>query len=322
MTFPISICVPTYNRCTYLNELIESIVCDPNYSQIELCISDNASADGTAEMVAGWADQLTVRYHRFDENQGADANYLNVVSMATGDYVWIIGSDDQVVDGGISTVLAHLTAHPNTGVVLFGRDEYDHSMTQFLNRTHWVGQPRYHLDIFDFRLPESRTAYFRQVSELGGLFSYISSIVIKRELWQTQVIDPQFMGTAYSHVYMILKGLLCSSHSLLFLSPEVPIKARLGNDSFFQTNCQRLMLDIDGYLLLATALIPAEERSAFYSPLRSEGYLDYLNNTLRAYYPTFSGEDLRKIITVCGWAAVRKCTGPALKIGLRSLLTR
>ncbi|EBH2219729.1 glycosyltransferase, partial [Salmonella enterica] len=47
----ISFCIPTYNRKEYLEELLNSINNQEKFNlDIEICISDNASTDGTEEM--------------------------------------------------------------------------------------------------------------------------------------------------------------------------------------------------------------------------------------------------------------------------------
>jgi len=59
---------------------------------VEVCISDNASQDGTEDMLmqlqAGFP--LSLRYYRFDNDCGVH-NFFNVVEMARAEYCWIIG---------------------------------------------------------------------------------------------------------------------------------------------------------------------------------------------------------------------------------------
>ncbi|HHC1975330.1 TPA: glycosyltransferase family 2 protein, partial [Salmonella enterica] len=51
----ISFCIPTYNRKEYLEELLNSINNQEKFNlDIEICISDNASNDGTEEMIDVW----------------------------------------------------------------------------------------------------------------------------------------------------------------------------------------------------------------------------------------------------------------------------
>ena len=54
----LSICIPTYNRKVFLKENIDAILSQvtPGFEDlIELCISDNASDDGTLELLKEYA---------------------------------------------------------------------------------------------------------------------------------------------------------------------------------------------------------------------------------------------------------------------------
>ena len=107
----LSICIPTYNRADYLNDCLESIaaqVCEDDLlnSQIEVVVSDNASADETKNVVAEYKNKFTnFTYKRNEENLGFDLNVLNVVRSASGEYVWYLGDDDLIINGSLKFVL-------------------------------------------------------------------------------------------------------------------------------------------------------------------------------------------------------------------------
>lgn len=81
----LSFCIPTYNRCARVVELVQSILsCDVR--EIEVVVLDNASTDDTAAHLHAIADErLTVR--RNESNMGALYNGLHALSMGHGDYV-------------------------------------------------------------------------------------------------------------------------------------------------------------------------------------------------------------------------------------------
>ena len=84
----LSICIPTYNRAEVLNETLLSIVNNKSFSEeVEVIISDNASSDDTAIVCKKYSDKFpNVRYYRNDVNI-KDANFLQVLSLATGEYL-------------------------------------------------------------------------------------------------------------------------------------------------------------------------------------------------------------------------------------------
>ncbi len=76
---------------------------------VELCISDNASTDGTEEMVKGYSKRHKfISYHRNGENIGFDRNFIAVLEKARGEYCWFIGDDDYFMKGAIGSVVKTL----------------------------------------------------------------------------------------------------------------------------------------------------------------------------------------------------------------------
>ena len=107
----ISICIPTYNREAFVGDLLDSILTSEGFSEedTEVVISDNASTDSTQAVVERYLQQYPwIRYHRAPKNVGADNNFLQVLSLATGDYCWVIGDDDWILPGGYLEVLQAL----------------------------------------------------------------------------------------------------------------------------------------------------------------------------------------------------------------------
>lgn len=111
----LSICIPTFNRGRFLKELLEGILpqlsaLSPHGYALDLLISDNASTDQTAEIVAALQTRgLSARYVRNTTNLGADANFLQCLSLAEAKYVWVLGDDDLVMPGALAALLSLLS---------------------------------------------------------------------------------------------------------------------------------------------------------------------------------------------------------------------
>jgi glycosyltransferase involved in cell wall biosynthesis len=113
----ISICVPTHNgRRGTLSALLEGILeqATPLPGLVEVCIGDNASHDGTAELVAELARNpaCPVAYFRHREDMGLARNLLSTVEMARGTYCWLLGSDDLLADGALAKAAEMLERLP------------------------------------------------------------------------------------------------------------------------------------------------------------------------------------------------------------------
>ena len=99
----LSICIPTYNRSKYLTNCLQSIVLNKNRSIIdfEVCISDNFSTDNTEDVVRAAQKNIPIIYHKHESYIGRVKNYLNVVNIANGDFIWLIGDDDLLLPNAL-----------------------------------------------------------------------------------------------------------------------------------------------------------------------------------------------------------------------------
>jgi len=84
----LSICIPTYNRCVYLEKTLYSIVSQEKFvatNEVEIIISDNCSSDNTQEVanrfIANYGKKI--RYYRNRENI-KDANFECALSYGKG----------------------------------------------------------------------------------------------------------------------------------------------------------------------------------------------------------------------------------------------
>ncbi len=79
---------------------------------VQVCISNNKSTDETGDLVAGFQQQYPelIKYQEQERNFGAHTNFLKVMEMSDGQFVWLLGDDDTVVAGGIKKVIDALAA--------------------------------------------------------------------------------------------------------------------------------------------------------------------------------------------------------------------
>jgi poly(ribitol-phosphate) beta-N-acetylglucosaminyltransferase len=115
----VSFCIPTFQRARYLASLLESLVIqlDGFPYAYELVISDNASPDGTAEVVRELAERLPIRYLRHNENIGGPANVQYVMMQATGRYVVYLADDDCILGAQVAQTIARMEEDPGIAVV-------------------------------------------------------------------------------------------------------------------------------------------------------------------------------------------------------------
>ena len=92
----VTIAIPTFNRAeANLRDDID-VSLRLTYPNIEVLVGDNASTDGTEELVASF-DDPRLRYIRHDENIGANANFNYLLNHASGEW-FLLFHDDDLID--------------------------------------------------------------------------------------------------------------------------------------------------------------------------------------------------------------------------------
>jgi len=72
---------------------------------IQVCVSDNCSSDDTENIVRRAQEKITIKYQKNSSNLGIPRNFLKVVEMAEGEFVWMIGDDDLLLPCAIKELL-------------------------------------------------------------------------------------------------------------------------------------------------------------------------------------------------------------------------
>lgn len=94
----ISIITATYNRADTIKDTIESIL-SQSYQDWEHIIIDGASTDNTLEMINKYNDQYNGRLTLISEKDNGIYDAMNKgISLATGDVIGILNSDDLYFD--------------------------------------------------------------------------------------------------------------------------------------------------------------------------------------------------------------------------------
>ena len=129
--FAVSVIVISFNTCDLLRECLQSILaeCDrlPQGVAAEILVVDNASADGSAEMVAREfsASATPVRIIRSDLNLGFGVANNLAFEVANSEFLVLLNSDAFFHPGALSLALEHMRANPAVGIGggrLVGRD--------------------------------------------------------------------------------------------------------------------------------------------------------------------------------------------------------
>jgi len=92
-----SICIPQYNRTSFLIEACRSLV-QQSSRDFEICISDDRSTDRRQDELLRFLEgsRLPFKYRTQPANVRYDANLRASLTLATGTYCFLLGNDDRL----------------------------------------------------------------------------------------------------------------------------------------------------------------------------------------------------------------------------------
>jgi len=113
----ISIIIPVFNRANLLSDTLESVL-HQTYSDFEVIVVDNASADGTPGLMARYCQRdPRVVYIRKAVNDGMIAAWHTGYQRASGEFVSVLSSDDTIEPELLERQLAYLELHLSAALV-------------------------------------------------------------------------------------------------------------------------------------------------------------------------------------------------------------
>jgi len=111
----LSIVVVSYNTRALLRRCLSAVAARTHGVKHEIIVVDNASSDGSPEMVAAESPQATLL--RNGENRGFAAAVNQGIGASSGRYVLLLNTDATLIDDAAHRMLAYLDAHPQVAAV-------------------------------------------------------------------------------------------------------------------------------------------------------------------------------------------------------------
>jgi GT2 family glycosyltransferase len=110
----LSIIVVNWNTCDFLAQCLRSIYDTTSDLNFEVIVVDNASADGSVEMVCQDFPQVQVIANA--ENVGFVRANNQAIARCQGRYVLLLNSDTQVLPGSLEKTIQFMDEHPSAGI--------------------------------------------------------------------------------------------------------------------------------------------------------------------------------------------------------------
>jgi len=114
----VSIVIVTYNSIRYIERCLESILRNAAYPNYEVIVIDNASADGTPELLRRYANSWPrIRCHCLEKNIGFAAGNNVGAKLTQGEYLVLLNADTIVTPGWLGKLVWHLRQDPTIGLL-------------------------------------------------------------------------------------------------------------------------------------------------------------------------------------------------------------
>jgi glycosyltransferase involved in cell wall biosynthesis len=109
----VTIIVPTYNPCEYLDKTLSSIYAQ-DYENLEVLVVDDCSDDVALQYIKQLKEVYKFKLHLLSENSGGCAKPLNEgIKIARGKYIGICAQDDFHLIDKTSRQVMYMEANPN-----------------------------------------------------------------------------------------------------------------------------------------------------------------------------------------------------------------
>jgi abequosyltransferase len=243
----LSVCIPTYNRDTYLEKCLQSIVKQVgNNPQVEVIISDNVSNDNTPDVCEGFVRQFdNVKYFVNETNIGADKNIISVLKLGKGKYLKLLNDYCEFSEGGLLKILDIVTKHTSTREVLF-----------FLNGVSYLKKKEFHL-----------TTGLNEFLAVASFWStWIGAVGIWKEDFCKVMENYQFKTTNFLQTELLFESVLLKkkavTYSRSFMTAHEVINKKTGYN-FFE-------LFINSYFNILIASLKEEKKISWLAYYREK----------------------------------------------------
>jgi abequosyltransferase len=258
MTDPIklSICIPTYNFGAFIAQTLDSII-PQLLPGVELVILDGGSSDNTPKVVRAFLDRgLPISYLRQEVRGGIDRDMARTVELARGEYCWLFSSDDIMKPGAIGIVLEEIQSGHDIYICGLTLCDFDMNVIS----EHPVSRAG-RGEVFDLKRDADRRRYFRLAETTTALFSFMGSLIFKRERWHQHELERGYINSLWAHVVRILR-MIPNGLKVKYLGESL-LNKRSGNDSFMERGLvHRYAMAIDGYHRIANDIFGARSLEA------------------------------------------------------------
>jgi GT2 family glycosyltransferase len=110
----VTVTIVTYNSGRFIKRCLESVL-KQKYPHLDVVVIDNASTDGTVDILEQFADRCRIYYN--DENIGFAAAQNQAIALSTADWILTLNPDVLLLDNFIDALVRASELDSNAGTV-------------------------------------------------------------------------------------------------------------------------------------------------------------------------------------------------------------
>ena len=244
----VSVCIPTYNRAGLLRQAITSVL-EQEFQDFEIVVYDNASTDGTTEVVRSFSDDR-IRYFRNPRNLGHRENWRRCFRAAVGSYLAALPDDDMMLPENLSRKVEFLQRNPQVGLVHSKYHVIDQEGQILISNTNWGHGADRAVDSLE-RREELLTAFINTIN--------LPTVVFTRACYEKVGEFSDRIAFAYDWEYWMRVALY---YDIAFLA-EPLVKWRIHSASLTKTQVRDPIVQLRDDLMAKRQLF---KRNAFAIP--------------------------------------------------------
>lgn len=213
----VSIITASFNSERFIEDAIKSVILQ-SYGNIEYIIVDGASMDSTMNIVNMYRDKIDIIISEQDE--GIYDAYNKGISLASGDVIYFLNTDDYLYDENVIMKVAEAFRHDRDACIIYGNVSVIDERTGF---RHTTGR---RMELKDFSL---------------GIMSSHQSIFTKKKMFDKYgIFDKAFR--VCSDFDFIAKCFIGDEKNILYINETIAVyrEGGISNDPRYQR-----LLDIE-----------------------------------------------------------------------------
>ena len=121
MKFKVTISILTFNRAQKLYQILNDIYLQNENNFYKIIIYDNCSTDNTIKIIKKFKLKINnLKHVRQKKNIGFFNNYMQAISKCNTNYIWVLGDDDRINEGGLKLVKNFILKNESFALLTLG----------------------------------------------------------------------------------------------------------------------------------------------------------------------------------------------------------